>query len=168
MGRMSRRKIADAATLARRLEERSVPEPNTGCVLWCGASNQHVGGYGVLGAGGRGRQVYAHRLAYELAHGPIPPGMLVCHKCDVPMCINPAHLFLGTHADNNADAHAKGRAAIGMNHGMARIGITEVQSIRIDRRPIKEIAADFGVSQALVSLIRHKKRWASVPDLVGG
>ncbi|MGH7024521.1 MAG: HNH endonuclease signature motif containing protein [Caulobacteraceae bacterium] len=54
---------------------------------------------------------YAHRLAWELANGPIPDGLLILHKCDNPVCCNPDHLFLGTAADNHADCAAKGRAA---------------------------------------------------------
>lgn len=75
------------------------------CWIWRGA---------VTGAG-RGnlrygnRNVQAHRLAWELAHGPIPAGMLVCHHCDNGLCCRPAHLFLGTYADNTADMLAKGR-----------------------------------------------------------
>ena len=64
-------------------------------------------GYGVVGAGGK--TVRAHRVAWEVAHGPIPDGVHVLHQCDNPPCINPAHLFLGTQADNMADKVAKGR-----------------------------------------------------------
>ena len=81
-------------------------KPTNGCWLWTGATTG-TDRYGVLSF--RGRTVRAHRLAYELTIGPIPKGMAVCHKCDVPGCCNPSHLFLGTVADNNRDRHGKGR-----------------------------------------------------------
>ncbi|MHB1172823.1 MAG: HNH endonuclease signature motif containing protein [Lacisediminihabitans sp.] len=56
-----------------------------------------------------GRPVYVHRLAWQDANGPIPDGMLVCHRCDNPACYHLPHLFLGTYADNNRDMVAKGR-----------------------------------------------------------
>jgi hypothetical protein len=59
----------------------------------------------------------AHRVAYTLKYGAISPGLIVCHSCDVPTCCNPAHLFSGTYADNNADASAKGRLACGDRSG---------------------------------------------------
>lgn len=63
-----------------------------------------------------GRMIGAHRVAFEVATGIVPPSdMDVCHTCDNPPCCNPAHLFLGTHADNNADRHAKGRTVMPTN-----------------------------------------------------
>lgn len=79
------------------------------CWLWTGPTN---GRYGRIG-----RRTYAHRVAYEIAHGSIPPGMFVMHTCDTPRCVNPEHLTLGTAAENTADAVAKGRLATGARHG---------------------------------------------------
>jgi hypothetical protein len=82
------------------------------CWLWTAGTFRLRNGYGKFGADpAASRTVYAHRFAYELSHGPIPPGLLVCHHCDNPPCCNPAHLFLGTIADNMRDMSDKGRAA---------------------------------------------------------
>ena len=93
-----------------------------GCKLWTGARIKRYG-YGQFGVkvDGKWGMRRAHRVAWEIAHGPIPDGLCVLHDCDVTNCVNPAHLFLGTQTQNMADMRAKGRGStpplhIGPNH----------------------------------------------------
>jgi len=90
------------------IEKMALPEPNTGCWLWerCVLTN----GYCLIS----GR--LAHRVSYEAFYSAIPSGMFVCHRCDTRACVNPDHLYLGTHADNMRDMKVRGRAASGPNH----------------------------------------------------
>lgn len=93
--------------LAARFFEKTIPEPNSGCLLWTGGSRSGDG-YGMIDVAGKTYQ--AHRVAWQMEHGPIPSGAYVCHRCDTPACVNVAHLFLGTQRDNVRDAWRKGRA----------------------------------------------------------
>jgi hypothetical protein len=99
-------KFPSDTPLAERLERRSRRNPATGCLEWTGGVNGN--GYGSLGVGGRKTKL-AHRLAFELVHGPMSRNQFVCHRCDNPRCIEVAHLFLGSQLDNMRDMVAKGR-----------------------------------------------------------
>ena len=129
-----------------------------GCILWDGHLNHH--GYGHIGVGKKLKRT--HRLAWELTNGPIPDGKRVLHKCDVPRCINPSHLFLGSQSDNMRDMHGKSRAAIGERHGNAKITEDQVMSILSDARGPSKVAAQYGISASTVCDIRAGRSWKHV------
>lgn len=103
------RKKMRAQTAAERFD-RSYTVAESGCWLWSGVP-RGANGYGVLKV--EGAPMAAHRYSYTKHHGPIPGGLFVLHRCDTPLCVNPAHLFLGTDQDNSDDKVQKGRQARG-------------------------------------------------------
>lgn len=151
---MSRKRLYVRGSVADRLAAHSAPAPN-GCRLWTGTVNSK--GYGQLNVDGR--RVGVHRLAYEQAIGPIPPGMLVMHRCDTPGCIAPSHLTIGSPADNMADKVAKGRQQRGERVPSAKLTAERVEAIRGDRRPQRVVAAEHGVSRGTVYDIKHGRTW---------
>lgn len=136
------------------------------CVEWCGATN--AAGYGrvVRTVNGRETEFLAHRLSYALFVGPTPDDLDVCHGCDNPPCVNPCHLFLGTHTDNMRDAIAKGRFVFpvpprGEQNGHAKLTEAEVREILALRGVLSQraIAARFRVSRRLVRRIHDGELW---------
>lgn len=130
------------------------------CWLWR-STYSHVSGYGHFSFGGRSR--YAHRVAYEHFNGPIPPRTNVCHHCDVRLCVNPDHLFLGSHRDNGQDASRKGRLMRGEDHTGTTLTEADVQAIRADNRRQRIIAAEYGIKPATVGSIRRRRTWGWLP-----
>lgn len=155
---MSRQYERHGMTIEAWMEAKSIGEPNSGCYLWEGEIRGRMS-YGFVRYNGRSQR--AHRVAYELAKGPIPPGMFVCHKCDVPSCVNPSHLFLGTPADNMRDMAAKGRNVTmdGAGNGLARLTRDSARAIFLDGRPRRVIATEYGVSESTISDVQSGLRY---------
>ena len=129
------------------------------CWVWTGATFHGNLGYGVVYDSGKTRS--AHRYSWELHHGAIPDGMMVCHHCDNPRCVRPEHLFLGTHEDNMLDAVRKRRHTHGESHGMARLTDDAVREIRrsYDGTNRDELAERYGIAPASVWRIATRRSW---------
>lgn len=140
------------------IAERSIPVTESGCWLWLGHVNYQ--GYGTATFGGR--QVRAHRLSYAAFHGDIQGGLSVCHKCDTPSCVNPAHLFAGTHADNMADKKQKGRQARGADMSGSNLTDELVRQIYESPKTIKELCQQFSLGRGAVQSIKAGKTWQHV------
>lgn len=141
-----------------RFWEKCIPEPNSGCWLWMG--NVLWNGYGTIW---RDRKhAYAHRISWELTTGPIPDGLCVCHRCDNPVCVNPAHLFLGTTADNMADKVRKGRHQPGEKAPWAKLKADDVREIRASSDTGRALALRYGLNQSNISRVRSGLRYKEV------
>jgi hypothetical protein len=108
-----------------------------------------------------------HRVAWELAFGPIPEGLWVLHHCDNPPCVRPDHLFLGTNLDNVQDKCRKGRGAVlsGVLNGRAKLSDEKVRAIRAlrsDGATLTSVAEQFDVSLSVVSRIVNRKTWRHI------
>lgn len=131
-----------------------------GCWLWT-AAKFRSGGYGAFQLDHDGGAARAHRLSYEHHVGPIPEGMVVCHRCDTPACVNPAHLFVGTRADNNRDCVNKGRRTkrqIKLNPDRVR----EMRRMRSEGATLASIAKVFDINPTTALHACSGKNWRHV------
>lgn len=131
-----------------------------GCWLWTGGKLHF--GYGAYWVNGRNER--AHRALWESMNGPIPEGKILRHNCDVPACVNPKHLSLGTYADNMQDKSQRGRcnAASGERHGHARLTNEDVLKIRqaiANGVQQKVLAKEYGVHLNTIGRISTGKHW---------
>lgn len=143
-----------------RFHEKYTAASKSGCWLWTGTINR--GGYGRIKV--KGKAFSAHRISWELHNGPIPRGMCVLHKCDVPACVNPGHLWLGTNKDNSQDALKKGRLKTkeGEDNGQSKLTWLKVKKIRILRKSGQShegLAQRFGVSKSAVHRACNYLTW---------
>jgi len=165
------------------IEERFWPkvEKSDGCWLWRGGKGPRGYGWISLGRKNDGGES-AHRVSWRLHFGEIPDGMFVCHRCDVRRCVNPTHLFLGTHEDNMRDMREKGRAPSGDRHGRrinpACVPVGEaVGTAKLSDASVAEIlatyfaggastvdlAARYGVAATTVQKIVRGEQWEHIP-----
>ena len=138
-----------------------------GCWIWTGALN--AAGYGRV-YWEKTRHNIAHRVAYQIALGAIPKGMFVLHRCDNPRCVNPDHLFLGTHQDNMKDMRAKGRSSnAGSKRGEANFAsklsremVERIRFLYSSKFSVMEISRKTGVPYSNVWRIVHRKSWKHI------
>jgi hypothetical protein len=143
---------------------RMSPEPNTGCWLWTGTVLHY--GHGVIQI--RKKAWQAHRLAWTLARGPIPEGAFVCHRCNVPACCNPDHLYIGDAQTNQRDVDESGHRAKGERQGLSKLTEDDVRSIRAEYRRYSDthgapaLAKKYGVTRTPILHIINGKTWSHV------
>jgi hypothetical protein len=144
--------------------ERNIFYSPDGCWLWLGSKrpDKH-GGYGLIKIDGR--QTRAHRVSYETYKGKIPEGLFVCHTCDVPLCVNPNHLFLGTLQENNLDMYLKGRnySSSGDKNPRSKLREADIPVIIQMRNTgmlYTKIGEQFNVTGKTISAIFVKRTWS--------
>jgi hypothetical protein len=135
------------------------------CWLWVGIRHPRHH-HGRIAMAARGGTMYAHRVSWELHFGPIAEGMDVCHRCDNPPCVNPAHLFLATHVDKVRDMQLKRWSHLGEASGVARLTEADVHAIRTEHvlgtTTFAALARRFGVSRTTISNAITRKTWSHV------
>lgn len=136
--------------------------PASGCWMWQSTLNFH--GYGVFGW--NETEVRANRVSYELFNGPIAEGLIVRHTCDTPACVQPAHLILGTMADNSRDMTDRERQCRGEKFSSSKLTDSAVREIRdlyaSGTALQRDLAQRFGISQTTVSTVVNRKAWKHI------
>ena len=130
----------------------------SGCWVWGGSVNES--GYGQMTW--KNRSYSAHRFSYQQFVGSIPESMCVLHQCDVPSCVNPNHLFLGTNQDNMKDKVSKERQAKGEKQGSAKLTTVQVMEILGSNNTFAALANKYGVQATTVANIKKRKTWVHI------
>lgn len=160
LGEFAAKLIHPGATLDERLRHHGWTVMPSGCWEWKAYRNPK--GYGMLAAGGGNNPMLANRAAYRAWIGELEDGQVVCHTCDNPPCINPAHLFPGTRVENNDDMRKKLRVANGERSGVHKLKDVEVDRLRdmyaTGLHTQAVVGNAFGVSASLVSMIVNRRR----------
>lgn len=158
------------ATLFERIDAMTIPEPMSGCWLWIGATGKR--GHGRVKY--RGQLVLPYRVNYERFIGPIPPGKMLRHKCDVPFCVNPHHVIPGESVDNVRDMIERSEAwrrsmdtgnRRGESHSLAKLTGDSVRQIRTRHtsgESVSAIARSFGVGRMTISAVVSRKTWKHI------
>lgn len=133
--------------------------PLMDCWVWI--AHRNASGYGTFKIG---RESLAHRASWLIHRGAIPAGMVVCHHCDNPPCVNPAHLFLGSRADNSHDRDRKGRTSRqdrdhNTNRKLSVAAASEIRSLISAGVQQKEIAHRYGVSRQTITAVNVGANW---------
>lgn len=144
-------------TLKERFYEKVALIPFHSCWEWVG--NRKLSGYGRIDF--QKKSYLAHRLSWEIHRGEVPRGMFVCHKCDNPSCVNPDHLFIGSHQENMDDMRRKGRCRriSGVAHYKAKLQEKQIVQIRNSDMSSRRLAVIFGVSHHNILSIKNRKTW---------
>jgi hypothetical protein len=140
----------------------------SGCILWVAAKNSN--GYGRFRLGDK--VIDSHRVAFMLTYGEIPKGMLVCHTCDVRLCVNPEHLWLGTYSDNLVDALQKGRKFIplersfGEKHHASKLTTEQVLEIRRRHKETgigwRRLSREYGLNGKTITHVLNRDTWKHI------
>jgi hypothetical protein len=146
------------------IEKRIEIIPWSGCWIWMGWLDEN--GYGNLKNPNNGKRLRAHRWSYELHHGQIPTGKIICHTCDIPSCVNPNHLYAGTVLENNLDRKRRNRGGqlkiSGELSKVRKLTKADVLEIRNSDGTLASISKKFGIGISQVHRIKTNQQWRTV------
>ena len=158
-GGSSANRVKSDWTLSQRLASKIYKVRGSDCLLI--KANKH---HRYANISWHGADLAAHRAMWTVMRGAIPESMCVCHKCDVPTCVNVDHLFLGTHLENMRDRDKKGRriAPVGLKHHAHKLTPAKVRAIRKSKASHRTLAKRFGVNDGTISNVKNYVTWIHI------